>query len=172
MADRDVVTFQDETVVIRIWISFHSHLGSRPDNTCLTKSVRWNWPVSPISRAICATLPWITAKREKLLSPCRMRGPSNPHCAPRICTSRENEANPISNAIKHCTLLSFKLRKRTCVCALPQHLTFQSWFMNYSLSHCQSVRVPACSFIWNFSMHSSNIIIHQSCFTDAEWDAL
>lgn len=62
MGDSAVVTFQYETVVIRIWISFHSHSGSHPDNTCLTKSTRWNWPVSSISRAICATQPWIIAR--------------------------------------------------------------------------------------------------------------
>lgn len=74
MADSAVVGFQCETVVIRIWISFHSHSGSHPDNTWLTKSTRWNWPVSSISRAICATQPWITAMGENLLSHCWMRG--------------------------------------------------------------------------------------------------
>lgn len=75
MGDSAVVTFQYETVVIRIWISFHSHSGSHPDNTCLTKSTRWNWPVSSISRAICATQPWITAMGGKpIVTPVRMRG--------------------------------------------------------------------------------------------------
>lgn len=74
MADSAVVGFQCETVVIRIWISFHSHSGSHPDNTWLTKSTRWNWPVSSISRAICATQPWITAMGENLLSHCWTRG--------------------------------------------------------------------------------------------------
>lgn len=61
MGDSAVVTFLYETVVIRIGISFHSHSGSHRDNTCLTKSTRWNWPVSSISEAICAAQPWITA---------------------------------------------------------------------------------------------------------------
>lgn len=64
MGDSAVVTFQCETLVIRIWISFHSHSGSHPNNTCLAKSTRWNWPVSSVSRAICAARPWITAMVE------------------------------------------------------------------------------------------------------------
>lgn len=89
MADSDVVTFQYETVVIRIWISFHSHSGSHPDNTCLTKSTRWNWPVSSISRAICATQLWITTMGKSYCHAGEREGLKIPRCAPRILRSRE-----------------------------------------------------------------------------------
>lgn len=60
-ADSAAVSVGYETVVIRIWMSFHSHSGSHPDNTGIAKSTRWNWPGSFVSRSICATQPQITA---------------------------------------------------------------------------------------------------------------
>lgn len=92
MADSAVVGFQYETVVIRIWISFHSHSGSHPDNTWLTKSARWNWPVSSISRAICATQPWITAMGKTYCHTAGWEEPKIPRRTPRIGTARRNES--------------------------------------------------------------------------------
>lgn len=92
MADSAVVGLQYETVVIKIWISFHSHSGSHPDNTWLTKSTRWNWPVSSISRAICATQPWITAMGKTYCHTAGWEEPKIPCRAPRIGTARRNES--------------------------------------------------------------------------------
>lgn len=160
MFDSDVVTFQHEMVVIRTWNNFP---GAVQITHGLIKT-RWNWPVSSISRSSCATLLWkatVTWLNESLKKSC---------CPPKIHTSEGVKHTKLQVQLSLLTYCHLRERRECILSSNGRASSLDLWIILCHNSRELTFLAALLSRI--FSMHSSNIIIHQSCFTDSQWDAL